>query len=162
MAYPRFQRARDVKVFSRTAGNLTLNSTTWADLPTIGTTWDVVLAAQVGDTIEAGASFFTGAEAIHVFFDAVTVVGGAVVASISGATTANTSQGASCWRGTASTEGIHGGSVMRALLVSDLSAGTVTVRLRYRSNGAVNRTFYSNTDNPAQFWVRNLGPMDPN
>jgi hypothetical protein len=162
-SYPRFQRARDFKFFTRTAGDLTINSTTWANLPTIGTTWDITLTAQVGDTVEVGFSALLSPEAVVAVFDAVTVVSGSLVNSVASQTTPNDSyEGVAAWFATSSVAVGAGGVVMYTLLAGDVSAGTVTLRPRYRTSTATNRTLNAATNQPLQFWAKNLGPMDPN
>lgn len=161
MAYPRFQRARDFKFFNRTAGDLTLNSTVWADLPTIGTTWDATLAAQVGDVIEAGMTGVWNTDVVFSYLDAVTVVGGAVVNHFG--TSAASGSGVESWRGNTSSQfDPIGGSIYYALVAGDISAGTVTVRPRFRTSAAINKVLYASSLNPLQWRVRNLGPADPN
>jgi hypothetical protein len=158
VSYPRHRLARAHKFFHRSAGNLTLASSTWADLPTIGTTWDAVLAAQGGDTIEAGISGVLGSENVQMHFDACTVVAGTVVNYFASGTASGA--GTLAWLG----EGAHttniGGSAMRTLVAGDLSAGTVTLRLRYRGSSATSRTLYASSDLWFHFWVKNIGPVD--
>lgn len=161
MSYPRFQRSRDFKFFNRTAGNLTLNSTTWANLPTIGTTWDITLAAETGDTVQVGLSALWGSEAVFGFLDVSTIVSAVAVNALSGAGGVG-GEGMAGWRGAASTAFPIGASPMYTLLVGDISSGTVTLRLRYRTFTAAAKTLYAATDDPLHFWAKNLGPMDPN
>ena len=160
MAYPRYQAARAHKSFTRTAGNLSLNSTTWADLPTIGTTWDAVLAAQTGDVIEAQINVATGNQAVACYLDVVTVV--ASTATNHFAAGGATGTGVPSWTGQGALYDFVGGSWCRTLVAADISAGTTTLRLRYRTASAAVRTLFATTDNPFQFTVKNLGPADPN
>lgn len=160
MSYPRFQLARSHKHFTRSVGNLTLNSSTWADLPTIGTTWDAVLSAQVGDTIEAGVSGVLGAENVQIHFDVATIVAGVVTNYFGSGTVSNA--GVCAWLAEAVQTTNIGGSAMRTLVAGDISAGTVTLRLRYRGSAATSRTLYASADLFFQFFVKNLGPVDPN
>jgi hypothetical protein len=164
MAYPRYRAARAHKFWLRTAGNLTLNSNvTWADLPTIGTTWDTVLAAQVGDTVECGLSAFVESAVVGVSFDVFTIVSAAAVNQISTGTTAsNSTFGVTAWYSPASMIATPAGSAMYTLTGGDISGGTVTLRLRYLSDSATNRTLRGTAPTPLQFWVKNLGPADPN
>lgn len=161
MGYPRHQRARDFKVFTRTSGNLTINSTTWADLPTIGTTWDAVLTAQTGDVIEVCVTGITGAEAVSSYFDVATIVSAAPVNYFATAGGAS-GQGIPGAVGQALSNIYFLGIYMRTLVAGDISAGTVTLRLRYRTNTATDRTIFATADVPLQFWAKNLGPQDPN
>lgn len=162
-SYPRFQRARDFKFFTRTAGNLTLNSTAWADLPTIGSTWDITLAAEAGDVIECGISAVWGAEAVYGSLDVVSMVSSSPVNAWGGsATSGSTGSGVGAWQGPTGINDGSGGPVMRTLVSGDISAGTVTVRLRYRTNTAANKTLFGSVDNGFQFYAKNRGPADPN
>lgn len=161
MSYPRFQRSRDFKHFTRNSGDLTLNSTAWADLPTIGTTWDAVLAAQVGDIIECGVSGFWNSQNVVGHLDVATIVSAAPVNYFATAGGAS-GYGVPSWAGVANNQSNAGGSFMRALVAGDISAGMVTLRLRYRTSSAVNKTLYAQTDLPLHFWAKNLGPPDPN
>lgn len=161
MSYPRHQLARAFKYFTRTAGSLTLNSTSWADLPTIGTTWDITLQAQVGDVLEAGITGVWDNQAVVGALDAATVVSAAALNNFS--TSSATGSGVESWRGDASEAyDAIGGSYFYTVVAGDLSAGTVTVRPRYRTATAANKTLYATSDNPLRWWVRNLGPQDPN
>lgn len=163
MAYPRYRVARTFKFFTRTAGNLTLNSTAWADLPTIASTWDLTLAAQVGDVIEAGISAVWGAEGVYGSIDVCTVVGGAYISAFGGSATSGSSgSGVGAWNGVTTVNDGAGGGVLRTLTAADISAGTVTLRLRYRTNTATNKTLFASADNSFQFYAKNLGPADPN
>lgn len=164
MSYPRFQRSRDFKQFIRTAGDLTLNSNaTWANLPTIGTTWDIVLAAQSGDTVECGFSGVIDSAAVTQFFDVATIVSAAAVNSIgSQVAVSNSNQGVMAWYCAISVLVAFGGSVMYPLVVGDISSSTVTLRLRYKGDAATNRNLHATAGYPLHFWAKNLGPADPN
>lgn len=163
MAYPRYRAARSHKSFLRTAGNLTLNSTSWADLPTVGTTWDLVLAAQVGDTVEVGLSARIDSEAVELYLDVVTIVSAAAVTSVGNqAAPSSTTRGVSAWTGIPSVVGKAAGSALYTLVSADISSGTVTLRLRYRTSSATNKVLNAVADYPLHFWGKNLGPADPN
>lgn len=163
MAYPRHQASRAHKKFTRTAGDLTLNSGTWADLPTIGTTFDIVLAAQTGDTIEATIAGRMGSEAFTASLDVVTIVAAAFVSSFATQSTARPTVGASPWRGLTGVESNVGGSMMFTLAAGDVSSGTVTLRVQYSEVAAGNKTLYAGTAvAPFHFTAINLGPVDPN
>lgn len=164
MSYPRFQASRAFKFFTRTAGDLTLNSNgVWADLPTIGTTWDISLAGQVGDVIEASLSCFVGSAVVGVSLDVFTIVSAAAVNAFSNGVAANNANagGVQAWYAAFSSNISNGGSVFYALQAGDISSGTVTVRLRYQTDVATNRTVKATTAFPLQFSARNLGPVDP-
>ena len=156
MAYPRYQAARAFKFFTRSAGSLTLNSTTYADLPTIGTTWDTVLAAQAGDVIETSLTGLWGSEVVEGYLDLASIVSAAVVSYWGGATTGG------AYYGAAGSNMPIAGSYRRVLTAADISSGTVTLRPRYKTVTAANKTLFANADHPLQFYVGNHGPADPN
>ena len=154
--------------FKYTAGNQTLNSSnTWANLPGIGTTGDLVLNAAAGDVIEAVPSAILNSPNINIYFDAVTIVSSSPVNGFgrAGAVTTNTngasdSQGFSGWYqpGT-SADGTLQGSCYYTLVSGDISSGTVTLRMRYASGGVSTRLLIATVNNPFQWFVRNLGPV---
>lgn len=160
MAYPRFQRARDFKYTEQTTGNIVLNSVSWAN---VNTALDITLTAQAGDCIEYGVSFGYTSENVQVFLDVATVVSGSVANTFSkqGPESAS-SEGITSWRGLGGINSFHGGSVMYVLQAGDISAGTVLLRLRYRTSPASNKSMYGADDYRLQLWAKNLGPKDPN
>lgn len=164
MAYPRYQAARSHKFFRRTAGDLTLNSNgVWADLPTIGTTWDVTLAAQVGDVIEAYLSGVADSAVTNSFFDVHTIVATvATTAFGSGVAVSNTNKGNMGWYTAVSAVAVLTGVCRYTLQAGDISAGLVTVRLRYQNSSATTKNLHATADYPLQFGAKNLGPADPN
>jgi hypothetical protein len=146
--------------FKRTAGSLTINGTSWADLPTIGTTWDLTLNATAGDVIETAICFFWNNEAVEGQLDVVTVVGGVVTNSFGGdAAPSNTHNGILSWRGGASRFEYVGGNFFRTLVAGDISANTVTLRLRCKTGTAANKTIGATVDAPFEWWARNNGPV---
>jgi hypothetical protein len=151
-------------MFRRTAGDITLNANAaWADLPTIGTTWDITLAAQVGDVIEAGLSGVIDSAVTISYFDVVTIVAGVATNSFgSGTTPANANKGVMGWYCATTVLNNLTGSVLYTLASGDLSAGLVTVRLRSQNSNATTRNLHGTVDFPLAFWAKNLGPMDPN
>lgn len=164
MAYPRHRLARAHKFVTRTSGDLTLNSTSWADLPGVGTSLDIVLAAQVGDTIEVGVSMALGGNTVYSFMNVATIVAAAVVNYVIAVPSSSSGAGVKAWQQTgnvASDAGL-GGSVMYTLVAGDISAGTVTLRPRYRTGTAANKTLNGTAADPFHFWAKNLGPQDPN
>jgi len=147
--------------FKRSAGSLTLNSNgVWVDLPTIGTTGDLTINASTGDVVEFALCALFSNEAVEGFLDAVTVVGGVVTNSFSlDGAPSNAASGILSYRGIGSRFEPLGGSFFRTLAAGDISAGTVTVRVRYRTGSAANKTLFATTDNPFEYWIRNHGPV---
>ena len=159
MAYPRFQLARSFKFLQYTAGDIAMNSTSWANL--IGTTNDLVLAAQVDDVVEVGLSSQSQNEGSTGRIDVASIVSAAPVNYWGGGAEPSTGYGVSSWTLVSAQFGNQGGSVMKKIVAGDLSAGTVTLRLRYRTDISSLKTLYAAATRPLQFWAKNLGPVDP-
>src|SRR5687768_15699053 len=64
--------------FTRTAGNITANSTTWANL---NTGMDLTLTTPTGDWADVGVSALWGTEAVFAHMNAVSVVAASPVTS---------------------------------------------------------------------------------
>ena len=160
MAYPRFRRARAHKVGRRTTGNVSITSSTWTNLDN---GLDIALEAQVGDLIEVGINGLWGAEAVTGYLDVVTVVATVPVNQVSsGAAETGTSEGAVGWTGVSGSVSPVSGSLMYSIVNGDLASLVVTLRIRVRGSSASAKTVYANTNEPFQFWAKNLGPADPN
>lgn len=155
MAYPRFRQSRAHKVIKRSAGDIALaNATVWTDVPSIG---DIVLPkAQVGDEIEA----WIGWEQNHVTsalrYDIATIVSAAPVTYF-GCDGLNTSYGFGGWSRSPGTTFLSG-PVSLVLAAGDISGGLVTIRLRYRFDGAGTGTINGTAARKAFFGAKNLGP----
>lgn len=131
----------------RTAGNITLNSTTLVDVDT-GT--DLTLTGVVaGDVVEVSASGFWGSEATAGILDCKSVTGGNFWSG-------GRSFGVMAWHGTASEGGAFGGTVQRAVVAGDLSAGTLVIRFQHKTSTAVNKSFVGDTTTVFQVSAKNL------
>jgi hypothetical protein len=145
-----------------TSGAITLNSSTWAN---VDTALDLVLNASTGDVIEYAPSMVgPNGYNVGIGFDVATIVSAAVVNVFStGAAEDNTYNGISGWYWTNSNViNIYqsvSGSAFYTLQAGDISAGTVTLRLRYRGDAATNRVLYASVDFPLHVWARNHGPV---
>lgn len=151
--FNRYARAK------RTAGSLTLNSTVWAN---VDTGLDLTLNAVAGDVIEYGISSSSPSAAVDLYMDVVTVVSGSPVNSFGfDAAPANptTSFGIAAFYAPPSMYAIISGSFFRTLVSGDISAGTVTLRLRYATGTATNRTLNAAASLPTEVWARNLGQV---
>lgn len=143
---------RGFQSVARTAGNLTLNSTAWANT---STTLDLTLAATTGDVIAADIAGLWNNDAVIGSLNVVAVASGEGMST----RTANTDFGWQAWRGHASVLTSIGGSASRAMASADISGGNVISRIRHRTGTAANKTFYASTANgPLYFQVRNHGP----
>lgn len=160
MAYPRFQASKSFKVVRYTTGNFTLNSTSWANIH--ASAFDVTIAAQSGDVIVVHFAGCYGNEAVQVGIDVATIPGGTVTNYFGGAVETSTGDGVPAWLGPAGALSSFGGAAMRTLVAGDLSGNTVSVRPRYRTTAATNKTLYANTGLPVFMMVQNIGPVDPN
>jgi hypothetical protein len=160
VSYPRHQLARTFKFAQRTAGNIALNSSlAWTN---IDTALDMVLAAQVGDVVECCVSTYFGdaAEIGSGSLDFATIVGGVAVNYVG--STGGTADFATPWTIPAQLKFVMYGTAMRTLIAGDISSGTVTLRLRGRTDTANARTMRGTAQFPLKVWAKNLGPQDPN
>jgi hypothetical protein len=142
----------------RTTGNVTLNSTSWAN---VDTALDLTLGGSAGDVIEATLSALWNADAVQACLDVVTVVSAAPVNSFATGTTvtASTLQGVGAWIGNSGIQADLSGSFFYTLVAGDISGGNVLLRLRYRTTTAANKTLIATTDVPFVFFARNHGPV---
>jgi hypothetical protein len=138
----------------RTTGNLTLNSTTWAD---VDTGLDLTLADVVdGDVVEVSVSCRWNDESPEGYLDVASIVAGAPVNYW--ATGGNDAYaGNPGWHGAASAGTGASGVIQKAIVSGDLSAGTLTLRLRYRTSAASNKLLFAGTSYPLIFEAKNLG-----
>jgi hypothetical protein len=140
----------------RTAGDLTLNSTTWANLPSLGT---LVLDAAIDDVVEVGMSGSFGTEAVDAFLDIGSDVAGIQnVWSLDGSEVA-AANGVQAWKGDSGVDNGFGGTSRRKLVSGDISSGQVTLQFRYKTASASNRTLKADSNNPLEVWAKNHGPV---
>lgn len=114
-----------------TTGNKTLSSTTWANLDTA---MDLVVSAAIGDLIEITLNGFYENQNSLAVMDCMTLVSAVGVSWFgSGEPTTGTGDGIGSWISpqAAAYTGI-GASAHHVVVSGDISAGTVTLRLRYR------------------------------
>lgn len=145
---------KDFKKATRTAGNLTLNSTTWAN---VDTGIDLVMAAAVGDEIEVGVSGRWNPEAVEGYLNVATIVSGSPVNYVMPGGAADA--GAAGWMGDNGEPTHIGAAISYTVQAADVSAGTVTLRLRYRTSTATNKVFVADPTQPFHWWARNLGQV---
>jgi hypothetical protein len=163
MAYPRFQQARAFKAIKRTAGDVTFTqSTTWVKANAL---FELPLAAQVGDYLEASLNCMSGNEAQNLFPDVLTLSGAAGTAVTffgSGGTTAN--EGIEGWVAETGVYKRYGANVIVGpLTATEIVSGICYVTLGYRTNSSGgSKTLFANANNPLFWSVKNLGPADPN
>lgn len=140
---------------TRSAGNITLNGTSWGN---VDTGLDLVLPAVSGDWIEVSLSGRMAAAGgtNHQFFDIATIVAGSPV-NFFGPGGGVTDEGLNGLRIAGANDAGIVGSYLRQLVGGDISGGNVTLRLRTRQDAAGNRTFVAGTTNPFKWWAKNLG-----
>lgn len=135
------------------AGNITLNNTSWTD---VSGPSDLVVAASAGDLLLVGLSCRWAAEAVSACLDMATIVSASPVNYVSGGGGAS-DDGVSGWFGYASLGDSAGAPVHYAVQAGDISGGNVTLRLRYRTTTAANKTLYGSSVFPLQYSVINMG-----
>lgn len=138
----------------RTSGSLTLNSVTWAD---VDNGLDLVLPAWPADQVEVGLSALLGSEAPNAYFDVATIVSGSPVNYVGG-TGSGTDRGVASWDGETGRADTTGSPALATLVSGDIASGTVTLRLRYRTSSAANKTLFATSDIRLRFWAKNYGP----
>lgn len=153
MARPRYLPGRFHKWWVRTAGDLTLNSTAWAAVPTVAT---LTLPADVGDTLEVVVAGTYGAEAVDAFLDVHT--GTTYFATAGGAS----GEGIPLLGGVSGAATKINGAWHYDVQAGDLASGTVVLALRYRTSSAAAKTLRANANQPLSFRAWNRGLPDPN
>ena len=91
--------------------------------------------------------------------DAATIVSGSPVNYVSMGAGGASHQGVTGWRGGNDTSvNLESGTLVFYTVVSgDISAGTVTLRLRYRTTTAANKTLFAQSNVNFQWGVVNFG-----
>ena len=152
MPYPGYQRSRNFK-FQNAGSDITITATSMTAVPVIS---DMVLEAQSGDVIEIGVQTRWDTGTMYGRLVAATVVSNTPV-SYAGHPTA----GLGTWLGLQNTLTSIGPSVHLTLGANDVSNGLVTIRFYARLDSAGSRVLGYTAD-LTQFWVKNLGPVQPN
>jgi hypothetical protein len=143
------------KVIRRTSGNITLTSTSWAN---VDTGLDLTLPAATGDYVEVELNAFLGSEAAYTRLDVGSLVSAAIVNTwgANGAESAG-SEGAGGWTGITGVFTPVSGGIGRVLVAGDITDGNVVLRLRYRTDA--NKTLNANSNNQLVFMAKNFGPV---
>lgn len=151
MAYPRFQRSRAHKYTADSAGDITLNGTSWAAVH--ATRGRHVIHAQIGDVIECACTFSLGNENVQMAMDFGIIVSNAIARRSSGGADAGLVYalgGSYAWLS------MTGWFTVEA---SDLVNDMVEIAIVYKGNTANNRTLRASLErNALVFGARNLGP----
>lgn len=138
---------------TRTAGTVTMNSTTWADFEN---TLDLTVSARAGDVLLVTLNGRMASEATIGALDGATIVSGSPVNYVSGGNS-TTSFGLMGWCGASGVNASIGGSAIYVVQAGDVVGGQVTLRLRYRTSTAANKTVLATADTPFTWAVVNLG-----
>jgi hypothetical protein len=159
MSYPGYQLSRAFKTPARYSGaDVSVVSTpNYADLPTIGTTMDIVLSAEVDDVIFYSLNGLWGASAQEAYMDIATIVGGSAANYAFGAAS---SGNPGAW-GMASVFTAIGAVGWYKLVAGDLASGYVTLRPRAKISSAGSKILYGGGWGFG-FFAQNIGPVDPN
>lgn len=136
----------DYAQVKRTAGDLSLTSANWADVPSIG---DLTVDAATGDliTVEFGGLYNSSTPTVSM--DCATIVSAAGVNWFgSGEPTTSTGNGVHGWGKMLATAALvaFGASATLVVQAGDISGGTVTLRMRYRASSTI--TLFASTTNP--------------
>lgn len=138
----------------RTSGDIPLNATAITD---VDTALDMTLTAQAGDIVEYGVQGLLAATAHFVSFDVYTIVGGSPVNPFGAglSASAGTLSGVSSWYfGQDNVHARFGTPATRTLVSGDISAGTVTLRLRYAKTNTTARNLKADANVPLKVWAR--------
>lgn len=140
----------------RASTDLTLNSTSWANLDTA---LDLAVPAVAGDTLVASISGFFGSDPVNAYLDAVTLVAGSPLNSFARAAAVEASPGTlgvSGWIAAASAFSTVGPPIPYTVVAGDVVSGVVTVRFRYATGAASNRTLRATSSQPLAVFLQNL------
>lgn len=141
----------------RTGGDVTCSAdAVWAD---VDTGIDLTITAASGDRVFFGISATcTGTEAVALNLTPMTIVSASPVNDcFSGTTPSDSTSGVPGWRFVGSQAGSISGGFIYALQAGDISGGTATFRLRYRTATSTNRVLRADTTLPLYWQVMNIG-----
>ncbi len=146
------------------SGDMTLNSTTWANLgdATSGgagmstAMYDLTLAAVSGQWIEVGFLGFWSSEAVTAYMDAGTLVSSSIVHSVTTGNATDNTLTPGGWEGVASRADQLSGSVIYQLVSGDVSGGNVVLRPIFRTGSSANKTLKGTAIAPFIFWAKAL------
>lgn len=132
-----------------------MNGQAWANLDTgIDLTLTGVTAGQI---VAVGLAFTYLSENNNAYVDAVSLVAGSPVKNWSqGIAEGGTLQGFPGWMSPNFAASI-GSIARRAVEAGDLSAGSLTIRFRVRTELAANKTITANSNLALVAWAQNLG-----
>lgn len=135
------------------AGSITMNSTSFAS---VQAALNLTLTAVAGDVVMVGFSAQFSNENVDVYFDACSLVSGSPVNYLSNGSGTPPTSGYGAWYLPPAHYYGMGGPILYTLQAGDISAGTVTIQVCYRTVSATNRTIYGGTNTPITSWAVNL------
>lgn len=146
----------DYHIQRYTAGSISLNSTSWAD---VSGPADLVVDASAGDILMVGISALWGSQSLEGYLDFATRVSGSPVNYISGGAAGSSNRGVVGWQSTGSNtlNEYAQGALPYVVQEGDISGGTVTLRLRYRTSAGSTKTLFATDDIPLHLFVTNVG-----
>lgn len=141
---------------NRMTASVTANDTAWHDVD--NASLDMTIAATTGDVIAYSLSAAIGGEAVNMGLDVATIVAGAPVNYLGGGGGV-ASYGFQAWLSADTLINPHGigGVCDYVVQAGDISGGNVTLRLRYRTGTAANKTITGSANQPLQVSVKNFG-----
>lgn len=141
-----------------TAGNKTVNSTSWTfnDSSAAQIFPDLTIKAFVGDLLEAGVGGLVQATGVEAYFDLATIVSAAIVNHVSGAGGSNLGNGG--WLAVSGTVSPVSGSIFYQVVSGDLSSGSVALRFVAKMSATGSRVLAASSALPFHTWVKNHGP----
>jgi hypothetical protein len=141
----------------RNSGDITITgNTSWAN---VDTGLDLVLPAFAGDLVQYTINGrWTATGAVEGYLDVGTLVSAAIVSYFGGAVDPSTGFGCAGWIGPVSTIQPFSGPLYHTLVSGDISSNTVTLRLRYRTASATNKSMTAGTNIPMTVGAVNYGP----
>lgn len=137
----------------RTAGDITLNSASWADTGVA----DLVIPAVAGDVIGVELNCQVNNQNVDTYFDVASIVAAAPVRYWSNDTGTPAGFGIQGWYCSGLTYEKLGSEVTKVVAAGDISGGNVTIRLRYKQASATARTLVAGASQPFHWRAVNYG-----
>jgi hypothetical protein len=104
-----------------------------------------------------GLSGMMGTENVEAYLDFATIVAASPVNYVSGGSAGASNRGVVAWQGIQLANTHPGSGILYVVQAGDISGGTVTLRLRYRTSSGADKTLFATSDIPFHLFVKNLG-----
>ena len=140
---------------SYVSGDFTLNNTNYTDIH--ASALDLTLPASAGDVIEYTMNGGAGNQAVNLSLDVFITANSTYFSSN---TTTPLTFGRMGWRCATGVESQISGGASHVVVAGDISGGNITMRPRYRTDTATNRTLYGGGTAGTSLYLsaRNFGP----